>query len=526
MFNRDGLSRRDFVKGASAASAWLCLGQINKARAFPFGRDNSTIYMVEECPEQDGLMRHRGVDTLFRLLADNGTAFYQTSRPHPWGGADGLIASNDVVAIKVNCQWKCRGTTNTDVVRGLIHRILQHPDGFTGEVVIIENGQGQGSFDGDPDAWGSYSSWPNIDNGIWVNAEEENLLTIDYLTDTVFAGAPVSSFLCDPIRSTFITTSDHTTDGYRTVSDVSYPCFTSAGGRRVELKEGIWNGSSHDQNLKLINIPVFKDHSGTGITGALKHTYGIVSMNDGSSNRRHYSQSGTQTGKMWIEVRPATLNIVDCIWVSHDSLSGYPVSTTFRSNKLVAGIDPVALDYYVSKHILLPLGGSYTSRHNPDTYSGLINHLTGAQDYINTNGGIFGKMTNQGDANIDVVTADARLAPSPDLKVNGEDNTITLSSSTPVSLTVSLLAGGHAGQNADQWIVAKAPTGWWSYVKGSWVQGFRRFSNGPLNDLAATEILNTPLPPGDYTVYCAIDDNADGVFDATWWDSIEIHVTT
>jgi len=185
----------------------------------------------------------------------------------------------------------------------------------------------------------------------------------------------------------------------------------------------------------------------------------------------------------------------------------------------------VALDYYVSKHILLPLGGSYVHRHNPDTYSGLINHLTGAQDYINTNGGVFGKMTNQGDANIDVITADAQMAPSPNLKANGEENAITLSSTTPVSLTVSILAGGHAGQNADKWIVAKAPTGWWSYVQGSWKPGFRRFSSGPLNDLDETVILNTPLPPGDYTVYVAIDDNADGVFDATWWDSVDIHVT-
>ncbi len=526
MFNKSGLSRRDFMKGASATGALLCLGQVGKAKAFPFGRDNSTIYMVEECPEQDGLMRHRGVDTLFRLLADNGTAFYQTSRPHPWGGADGLIAADDVVAIKVNCQWKCRGTTNTDVVRGLIHRILQHPDGFTGEVVIIENGQGQGAFDGDPDAWGSYSPWPNIDNGIWINAEEENILTVDYLTNVVFADAPVSSYLFDPIRGNFISSSDHTSDGYRKVTDVSYPCFTSDGGHRIELKEGIWNGSSHDQNLKLINIPVFKDHAGTGITGALKHTYGIVSMMDGSNAKRHYGQSGSQCGKMWIDVRPATLNIVDCIWVSFESLSGYPVETTFRANKLLAGIDPVALDYYASKHILLPLGGYYASRHDPDSYSGLINHLTDAQDYINTNGGIFGKMTNQGDASIDMITADARTAPSPNLKVNGEENGITLSSATPVSITVSLLAGTHAGQNADQWIVAKAPSGWWSYVGGQWVPGFRRLSNGPLADLTEREILNTPLPPGDYTVYCAIDDNTDGVFDATWWDSIEIHVTT
>jgi UDP-N-acetylglucosamine:LPS N-acetylglucosamine transferase len=35
------------------------------------------------------------------------------------------------------------------------------------------------------------------------------------------------------------------TDGYRRYEDVSYPCFTTPGGRRVELREGIWTGTSH-----------------------------------------------------------------------------------------------------------------------------------------------------------------------------------------------------------------------------------------------------------------------------------------
>jgi hypothetical protein len=74
-------------------------------------------------------------------------------------------------------------------------------------------------------------------------------------------------------------------------------------------------------------------------------------MDDGSIGIRHYSESGTQCGKMWELVKAPDLNILDCIWVSPDSLAGYPASTTYRANTLVAGIDPVALDYYGSKHI-------------------------------------------------------------------------------------------------------------------------------------------------------------------------------
>lgn len=178
-------------------------------------------------------------------------------------------------------------------------------------------------------------------------------------------------------------------------------------GHRIELREGIWTGSEYGDNLKLINLPVLKTHAGTGITGALKHTYGILSMDDGSSGIRHYSESGIQCGKMWGLVKAADLNILDCIWVSPDSLAGYPVSTTYRANTLLAAVDPVALDYYGSKHILYPLGGPYQNQHNPDADPGLINHLSGAQDFINANGGIAGEPARRGDENIEVLSASA-----------------------------------------------------------------------------------------------------------------------
>ncbi len=32
------------------------------------------------------------------------------------------------------------------------------------------------------------------------------------------------------------------------------------------------------------------------------------------------------------------------------------------------------------------------------------------------------------------------------------------------------------------------------------------------------------LPPGDFIFYFGVDDNADENLDATWWDSVEVHV--
>ena len=405
--NKGQVTRRGFIKGIASTGAFVYVsGLVGVKQTFSQGH-KSRIFRVGDCPVHDGQLRHRGFDTLLDLLAENGVKFYRTDGAHPWGGSEGIIDSDDVVLIKVNCQWKCRGTTNTDVLRGLIYRIVQHPDGFGGEVVIFENGQGEGSFDGDPRAWGYYSPWPEIDNGIYVNAEEETILTVDYLVNTVFRDYPVSSYLLDPIRSNFIGDSDHSTDGYRRSSDVSYPCFTSSGGHRIELREGIWNGSGYDTNLKLINVPVLKTHEGTGITGVLKHCYGILSMADGHYDIRHFDESGTQCGKMWILGRIPDLNILDCIWVSHEMLRGYPPSATRRTDILLAGNDPVALDYYGSKHVLLPLGGSRAYRHDPDSSPGLINHLTGAQGFINANGGIGGEPTRMGDDNIEVVSASA-----------------------------------------------------------------------------------------------------------------------
>jgi uncharacterized protein (DUF362 family) len=414
-------TRRQFINGIASAGALVAVSRWVGVRHAFSNTGKSRIFKVDECLEHDGQLRHQGLDVLLDLVAENGLDFYLTDTPHRWGSPGGLIATDDVVLIKVNCQWKCRGTTNTDVLRGLIYRILQHPDGFEGEVVVFENGQGRGGFDGLTQGGSVYDAWPEIANGIWVNAEEQNLLTVDYLVNTVFKNDPVSSYLLDPIRSVFISESEHITDGYRLVGDVSYPCFTSQGSHRIELREGVWNGTGHDANLKLINLPVFKHHAGTGVTGVLKHTYGVLSMADGQSPIRHYDESGSQCGKMWSLVKIPDLNILDCIWVSPDSLRGYPPETTYRADTLLAGIDPVALDYYASKHVLLPLGGKLENQHDPDSFSGLINHLSGALNFINANGGIGGEDVHMGDENIEVF-APSGSAPPPE-NGNTEDGT-------------------------------------------------------------------------------------------------------
>jgi uncharacterized protein (DUF362 family) len=294
-------------------------------------------------------------------------------------GPSGLIAAGDVVLLKVNAQWKYRGCTNSDVVRGLVQRILEHPDGFSGEVVIVENGQGRGSL--------ACDTASNYDDGaVHANANDERHSFL-YLVDEVFRGYPVSAYLLDPVRSRFIADDDHVTNGYRRFETVSYPCFTTARGTRVELREGIWRGTAHARNLKLVNVPVLKHHDtgGSEITGAVKHFYGLVSMADGQSGARHYQALGETCGRMIAAVRPPVLNVMDAIWVSHRALGGYPASATHRANQLLASQDPVAVDYLSAKSVLFPVDSN--PRHSPD-HAGIDRWLTDCINLVNSLGGI------------------------------------------------------------------------------------------------------------------------------------------
>jgi len=378
---RKGFSRRRFIGTMGAGGLALLLP--HSAGRLGAADDFSTIFHVGRVPDNPfsgGGNRHAGIECLLALMAGQGLALYRSEAGDPLASPQGMIAADDVVLVKINAQWKYRGCTNSDVVRGLIQRILEHPDGFRGEVVLVENGQGRGSLDCDNKA--GYR-----DSGIHANAVNQ-AHSFRFLVDRVFADPRVSAYLLDPVRERFIGSDDHVTDGYRRLEDVSYPCFTTPGGRRVELREGIWIGSGHRQNLKLINVPVLKHHDkgGSEITASLKHMYGLLSMADGHVGVRHYSGLGEACAKMMVAVRPPVLNIVDAIWVSHLALSGYPAEKTRQLNVLASSQDPVALDHWVARHVLFPIDGNI--RHDPG-HDNIQAWLEPAEKLINARGGLY-----------------------------------------------------------------------------------------------------------------------------------------
>jgi hypothetical protein len=152
-------SRREFVSLGAAAIAGgtftllsgpspldvLLLGKGSAGAVGAKSQDNSTsnVYSVEGFPHLVS-GHHVGLERLLALMGANGLRIFKCDNGGLICGPDGLIAADDLVLIKVNCQWGERGGTNTDLVRGLVRKIIEHPDGFRGEIVVVDNGQGRG----------------------------------------------------------------------------------------------------------------------------------------------------------------------------------------------------------------------------------------------------------------------------------------------------------------------------------------------------------------------------------------------
>jgi len=313
--------------------------------------------------------RYGGVDDLITVIGSSGLKWHRSANVGPTAGPGGIIARDDVVIIKINAQWAQRGGTNSDVLRGIIRRIVEHPDGFVGEIVVADNGQGSGSLD-------------RTEN----NAEDHGQSPQDVVNDFAAEGWSVSTKLWDAFRTVSVGeySGGDATDGYvvaatpdaETGVRVSYPKFQSPRGTRISYKYGVWDpGSStyaHDR-LVVINVPVLKTHSIYAVTGAVKNHMGVITQSLGTDSHAGVGRGGL--GSVLAEVRVPNLTILDCIWIlarpglgpsaSYDQVS--------RRDQLAASTDPVALDSWAVKNILIPqiqangyTAANYGSTQDPD----------------------------------------------------------------------------------------------------------------------------------------------------------------
>lgn len=122
--------------------------------------------------------------------------------------------------------------------------------------------------------------------------------------------------------------------------------------------------------------------------------------------------------------------------------------------------------------------------------------------------------------------------PVVSIQANGEKGSIIVPPGAPVSITIEADRPRLAGPGMEWWIVAATPFGeplnWFSLTAPSrWEPVVRNLDPTSLffvSFLPSLEVLNMTLPPGTYTFYFAIDDQADGVPDLKWWDFVEVQV--
>jgi len=294
-----------------------------------------------------------GVKELIGLMQLHGLSFYANNN------SSGIIGKDDVVIIKVNSQWDERGGTNTDLVKALVQAIIDHPQGFTGEVVIADNGQAQYGSTGR----GGSLSYPR-------NNAEDTSQSMQKVAD-YFSGYKVSTYLWDMITTKRVNeyADQDLQDGYvvegspspETGLVVTYPKFKTKYGTNVSFKLGVWdsvNRTYDSRRLKVINVPVLKSHSIYGVTASVKHYMGIVSdkLSRETGGRAHNSVGSGGMGTEMARTRFPALNIIDAIWINanpgHGPSTSYSAAT--QTGVIVASADPIALDYWAAKNILMP----------------------------------------------------------------------------------------------------------------------------------------------------------------------------
>ena len=109
----------------------------------------------------------------------------------------------------------------------------------------------------------------------------------------------------------------------------------------------------------MINVPVLKTHIIYGVTACVKHYMGVPSdrLTAGLGSRTHDTIGDGGMGTLMVETRFPSLSILDAIWVNAQLGSQVGPSTPYqratRVEVIAASTDPVALDHWASKHILM-----------------------------------------------------------------------------------------------------------------------------------------------------------------------------
>ena len=351
--------------GLLSGSIWLIASggtssdkQINYNENSPIWKSSnptSTIYIMDNIPATSGTLAAANasvpdaylsdpaIDSLFELMEEDGIYLYKTATQ-----PDGIIGSDNVVIIKANLQWTGRNGTNTDRIKGLINRIINHPEGFSGEIVICDNTMdfGTGINHNDNNSDDPEQSILDVVHTFQAKGHNVDCLDWNYIFDNTTEEYSNYNFA----------------DGYiyDEVSKITYPKFLTPSGNYVSTRLGVWDlySNTYDPSkLCLINFPVLKAHFWGGSTIAVKNWIGLMTVAydeerfGGFDNMHdHYFFGPYALVAKTMAATYPKLNILDATWTARTG--PYFLDTHVKTNKLLASTDPVALSWYAAKYIL------------------------------------------------------------------------------------------------------------------------------------------------------------------------------
>jgi len=242
------------------------------------------------------------------------------------------------------------------------------------------------------------------------------------------------------------------------------------------------------------------------------------------------AQSRMLGGAIWsmlTDLPPADNNLtMDLSVVSLVEPANAAVVTEGQTVTLVASAnwDVTNVDFYANGVLV----GSETAR--PYTFS--VTAPTGTYVLTAVAWDNFGQASTSA-----AVTVTVRpQGPTVDIKVNGSDGPVTLTTNDVLSASIRLAPGTYAGQTEDWWVLAHDVTRdvWYQYVAPFTTTSWRSPWTGGTSMQAALfwlpyhEVLHVNgMAPGQYDLYFGVDLTRNGTMDfaTLYYDSVSVTVT-
>ncbi len=362
------------------------------------------------------------------------------------GGIGAFVGGDDIALVKVSAQWWNQGMTNVAAVKRVIERILGLP-GFTGEVIVFENTHFR-LADGSGLARAfTHPSERNVDVPGWDRMGDliphfERLGAPVSFVGLVDAGPSSLSGDAwhDPEHRHGVYGGDgrgpirpgEERDGYHwdlaqafrvrrgafsvAQTPLTWPVFTSPRtGTTIDLQAGAFRRVGDRRveaarRVRWINMTTANEHASTGFTGCCKSAMGVVDMSAGrlGTDPRvrdyasvHYFGHPNATWRMAgplahfaRKVRAPDLHISVAEWVALTPEAGWSEDLDIRleessavwARTVVAGTDPVAIDQWLVRNLLMPRRGGRRPLYDLDDPASMVSKFLREYRAVNEGG--------------------------------------------------------------------------------------------------------------------------------------------